>query len=33
MAFITLNIEKLKSNFEYLNKLFKERKYTVVGSF
>ncbi|MDP8226421.1 MAG: alanine racemase [Candidatus Celaenobacter polaris] len=24
MAFITLNIEKLKSNFEYLNKLFKE---------
>ena len=26
MAFITLNIEKLKSNFEYLNKLFKEKK-------
>jgi len=25
MAFITLNIEKLKSNFEYLNKLFKEK--------
>lgn len=32
MAFITLNIEKLKSNFEYLNKLFKEKniKWSVV---
>jgi ornithine racemase len=26
MAFITLNIEKLRSNFEYLNQLFNEKK-------
>jgi len=33
MAFITLNIEKLKSNFEYLDKLFKKKniKWSVVS--
>jgi len=33
MAFITLNTEKLRSNFEYLDKLFKKKniKWSVVS--